>query len=460
VPSRQARGVRTVTSRWVPLPSAWRREALRTNLWVVPTVEVLCVGALFVGSYAVDRSAYHGGLTLPSWLYGGSADSARQILSAIAAAVITVLGLVFSITIVALTLASTQFGPRMLRNFTRDRVTQVTLGTFVASFFYTILTLVSIGSSSRGGFVPHLSITVSLAFVVLDIGVLILFIDHISKLIQLPQVIASIAGDLAQAVDAEVPPYRTESPRRGPSVSEMTKRLDSFGGVVRAERSGYLQFIRLDTLMGIAARNDAVVSLHLRPGHFVAAGQPLATVWPPEAAPRVARALERTHATGPHRTLTQDLSFAFDQLVEIAIRALSPAVNDTFTALTCVDWLGDSLAKVCARWDPVTVHRDRAGRLRVIKVVVSDERLIERAFEKIRQASQGMPAVMIRQLDAVARIMEHATSEQQRAALITQAEMILRLCAESVSESGDRADVQSAFDAVEASSRPALATYE
>jgi uncharacterized membrane protein len=434
--------------RRVLLPSAWRKEALRTNLWLVPTVEVACAAGLFAGTYAVDRAAYRGALTLPAWFYSGTADSVRQILAAIAAAEITVVGVVFSITIVALTLASTQFGPRMLRNFIRDRVTQFTLGTFVASFFYAVLTLISISPGRHGDFVPHLSTTVSLMLVVIDLGVLILFIDHISKLIQLPQVIASIAGDLAQAIDAEIPADSVRGLRAGPSVSEMTTRMDGLGGVVRARSSGYLQFVRLDTLMGIASRTHSVVSLHLRPGHFVSEGQRLATVWPAEAAPRVAEALDRAHATGPHRTLTQDLSFAIDQLVEIAIRALSPAVNDTFTALTCIDWLGDSLSKICARWNPTTVHRDRAGRLRVITVAVSDERLIDRAFEKIRQAGRGMPAVAIRQLDAIASIMEHATTERQQDALVAQALMILQASTTSVPEERDRADIQRAYNAI------------
>jgi len=433
--------------RWVPHTSAWRRETLRTNLWLVPTIEVVCAAALFAATYAIDRAAHRGGLSLPTWLYSGTADSAREILSAVAAAVITVLGVVFSITIVALTLASTQFGPRMLRNFIRDRVTQFTLGTFVASFFYAVLTLVSIASNAHGSFVPRLSMTVSLALVAVDLGVLILYIDHISKQIQLPQVIASIAGDLAKAIDAELPSDPSRGLRAGPSISEMTRRLNHEGGVIAARRSGYLQFIRLDTLMGIASRSHAVVRLHLRPGHFVSEGHLLATVWPAEAAPRVALALDRAHATGPHRTLAQDLSFAVDQLVEIAIRALSPAVNDTFTALTCIDWLGDSLSKVCARWHPVTTHRDRAGRLRVITVAVSDERLIERAFEKVRQAGRGMPAVMIRQLDAVARIMEHATTESQRSVLRRQATMILD-SAVDVPEPSDRADIRRAYDAI------------
>ena len=203
-----------------PLPSAWRREALRTNLWLVPTVEIVLAVALFAGTHALDRAAYGGSLHLPSWVISGTADAARQILTAIAAAVITVVTLVFSITIVTLTLASTQFGPRMLRNFIRDWITQVTLGSFVATFVYAILALVSIGPAAHGEFVPHLSITVTMALVVADVAMLVVFIDHIAKSIQLPQVIAGIAGDLSRAIDAEAGPpedsARSRPARRWP----------------------------------------------------------------------------------------------------------------------------------------------------------------------------------------------------------------------------------------------------
>ncbi len=165
----------------VPLPSAWRREALRTNLWLVPTIEIVLALVLFAGTYALDRAAYDGTLHFPSFVISGTADAARQILTTIAAAVITVVTLVFSITIVTLTLASTQFGPRMLRNFIRDRITQLTLGSFVATFVYAVLTLVSVGPGGHGEFVPHLSITVTMALVLLDVVVLVVFIDHIAK---------------------------------------------------------------------------------------------------------------------------------------------------------------------------------------------------------------------------------------------------------------------------------------
>ena len=390
----------------------------------------------------------------------GSADAARQILIGIAAAVITVVGLVFSITIVALTLASTQFGPRMLRNFIRDRGTQVTLGTFVSTFVFAVLALGSVTDSAHGDFVPHLGVTVALFLVLIDSGVLIFFIHHVAKSIQLPEVIASIARDLSTAVAAEVAIGNREHGRQieaGPSEIELLRRLEQGGAVVRASSSGYLQFVSYRTLVDIAARADGVVELLFRPGHFVVEGLPLARVWPTEATLDVQQGLERVHATGANRTLSQDLTFAIDQMVEIAIRALSPAVNDTFTALTCIDWLGDSLCKISAQWNPRRAHRDRLGYVRVIGAEARYGRLVGRSFDKIRQAGRGMPAVLIRQIDTLARVVEYTTLPEQRFSLMREAEMLIRSSDESVQEANDRGDVARRYDVFLAATAAATA---
>jgi len=432
----------------------WWREAVRTNLWMVPAAEVAAATLLFLFTRALDLRAYDHHLALPGWVISGSADGARQILTTLAAALITVVGVVFSIILVALTLTSTQFGPRMLRNFIRDRGTQWTLGTFVATFVYAMLDLVAIGPGNNGDFVPDISITVVLGLTMLDVGILIYFIHHVATMIQLPQVIAGIAGDLAHAVDLEVT-YRNRTPYRaipapavgerhafGPETAVLRGLLESQGGDVPAPSSGYLQFVRRSALVRLAVEQDAVIRLHHRPGHFLVRGELFATVWPASAAPAIARRLSRSHITGSYRTLTQDVAFAVDQLVEIAIRALSPAVNDTFTALTCIDWLGESLYRIAADWDPDPVCRDENGLVRLITAPVSYDRLVERAHEKIRQASGGMPAVMIRQLDGLTKVTRATNHPGRRAALLRQAEMIHRLCVETVTEPGDRADVE------------------
>ena len=424
--------------------SELRSETLRTNLWLIPAVESAAAALLFALTLTIDQAAARHALSLPSWLISGSPDAARQILTALAAAIITVVGVVFSVMIVTLTLASQQFGPRVLRTFIRDRGAQLTLGTFVATFFYAMLTLISIG----GTFVPHLSVTVALALTALDLGVLIYFIHHTATAIQLPEVIASIARELTKAIDDETADASQATElANGPSPAVLQARLDRSGEVVAAPTSGYLRFVRNATLTAIAAEYDAVIRLHYRPGHFLTQGHPMATVWPPEVADKIRHRLERVHITGPLRTLTQDIAFGIDQLVEIAIRALSPAVNDTFTAMTCIDWLGDSLSRIAVDWHPQVYHRDRSGQIRLVAAPVSYERLVARSFEKIRQASGGMPAVLIRQLDALSTIMAVAPPGRTQV-LLDQAAMIQRVNQRTVAEQADQADITVRYDAL------------
>jgi uncharacterized membrane protein len=436
----------------------WRREALRTNLWLIPVLETVAVVVLFGVTYTVDRSAYDGLIQLPSWVLSGTADVARVLLATVAASIITVVGIVFSITIVALTLASTQFGPRMLRNFVRDPGTQLSLGTFVASFCYAMTTLVSVGGGPHGDFVPHLSITTTLILTLFDVAVLIYFLNHVATMIQLPVVIANIATTLVSEVTAmERANTFGVGVARGPSHEELLAHLAESGAPIQTPRSGYLQVIRHDILVKIATDADAVVQLPHRPGHFMVAGQVIARVWPPEAAESVAERLALGHVAGAYRTLPQDVSFGFDQLVEIALRALSPAVNDTFTGMTCIDWIADCLCRIAPVWRPHRVRRDDEGHIRVIAFQPSFDRLVERAFDTIRQAASGMPAIMIRQLDAIAKVIEQVPDRKRRTALIRQAEAIQRSNLATVPDRSDRDDVTQRYEAVIALVAPTAA---
>jgi uncharacterized membrane protein len=180
----------------------------------------------------------------------------------------------------------------------------------------------------------------------------------------------------------------------------------------------------------------------------------MAWVWPPEAANSVAERLALGHVTGAYRTLPQDISFGFDQLVEIALRALSPAVNDTFTGMTCIDWIADCLCRISTSWRPQRIRRDAKGNIRVIAFVADFDRLVERTFDTIRQAAIGMPAIMIRQLDALAKVIEQTPDRKRRTVLIREAEAIQRLNLATVSEPTDRDDVTRRYEVVMALVRP------
>jgi uncharacterized membrane protein len=430
------------------LPS-WRWDALRTTFWVVPVLLIVVAVILFVITFEIDLAAYHHHLSLPSWLRAGSPDAGRQVLIAIAAAVITTIGVVFSITILALTLASQQFGPRMMRNFIRDLGNQMTLGVFVATFVYSVLGLGSITELPLGNFTPHLTLTVAEAFLLVDLAVLIYFIHHIAKSIQLPEVIAGIARDLDQAIEAEFPDRRLDADHgagASAEAAELIEKLNARGAAVTAKHSGYLQFVGYAQLIEIAEKLDAVIRLSHRPGHFVVGDRRLATVWPAGAARQVESALDKAHVTGPHRTLTQDPVFAIDQLVEIAIRALSPAVNDPFTAMTCIDWISAGLSTISGRVLEEGIYRGRSGKVRLIEFDPSYARMVNRAFDKIRQAGRGMPAVIIRLIDALSHVTESTADHRQRATLMRQAEMIMRGAEEEVPEPNDLADIRARFE--------------
>jgi uncharacterized membrane protein len=415
----------------------------------------LLLGAvcLFAVTYHFDREVYAHRGTLPSWVRIESADGARQLLSTLAAGVITVLGVVYSVTIVALTLASQQFGPRMLRNFIRDFGTQATLGAFVATFVYALLTLVTIGGGNQDAtFVPQISVTVALLLVFINVLVLIYFIHHIAVSIQLPVVISSIAGNLSRAIDVQFPLQRSfASDARaptGPPVDELRALLSTQGSVVTTSKSGYLQFVGYERLVDLASEHDSVIQLLYRPGHFVTHGLPLARIWPAETTGRLTRALTRAHVTGPHRTLDQDPTFAIDQLMEIAIRALSPAVNDTFTALTCIDWLADGLCTVSERSLPDGVHRDRNGRIRVIEPGPSYSRMVNRAYDKIRQAGSDMPAIAIRLLESLSKVLAYTRQADQRGVLVSQAEMVWRRSEASILAPEDLAEIRRPYNVI------------
>jgi uncharacterized membrane protein len=430
--------------------SPWRREALRTTLWVVPASMVVVAALAFAVTYHVDSGIAQGTHRPPSWAIGGDAAAARDVLIGVAAAVITVAGVVFSITILALQLASQQFGPRMLRNFIRDVGTQVCLGAFVATFVYSILTLGSVAHQTAG-FVPHVSITVALVLTLGDLVVLIYFIHHVATSIQVTSVVAGIARDFRDTLEhlhGEAGKARSMASEAGSALAGVVSDSDPGWTPVPAHGSGFLQAIGHDRLVRIATSSNATVRLVDRPGRFVVEGQPIALVWPSEAANAVSDALDRTHIIGPTRTLTQDLGFTVDQLVEIAIRALSPAVNDTFTALNCIDWLGDCLSRAAVRPLPEGIYRDATGAVRLIDPTVTFEQLLHAATSKIRLAGRGMPAVLERQLENLRRIATALVDPAAAPVVEREAETILRASRESVTEPSDRDEVEAAFEGV------------
>lgn len=367
-------------------------EDIRDSYWFVPGL--MAMGGLVAGLALVLLDAQLGEEWLGrfEWFYGSRPEGARAVLSTIASSTITVAGVVFSITLAAVTYASGQHGPRLLTNFQRDRGNQVTLGTFIASFLYCLVVLRTIrsaeeatadtGDAVREAFVPHLAVYGALALAIASIAVLVYFVHHVTDSIHINNVIARIGRQLLDDVE-ELP---TE-----PAVDRSPPDLCDPLAIVSAD-TGYIEAADSKALIDVAARADLRMRLLSRPGDFVSVGQPLVEVAPAASIePAVAAACRAAFAFGRKRTAFQDLRFGIDELVEIAARALSPGINDPFTAIACVDWLGAAITGLADRYPDDGPVTDAEGVVRIIARPVDFAAYVDAAFGQLRPYVSGDP---------------------------------------------------------------------
>lgn len=424
------------------LANLW--ETLSASLWFVPSLLTLFAVGLAFAAIGLDDAIRQGS----EWAYGGGPEGAREVLSAIASSMITVAGVAFSVMIVALTLASQQFGPRLLRNFMRDRGNQVVLGTFIATFTYSLMVLRTIRSNGSE-FVPQVSVTLAMVLALASLGVLIYFIHHAAVTIQAPAVIAMVAEDLTQGIDKLFPEALGRPPADGGQdlTPEFAGEFERGAESIPCRETGYLQSVENDRLMALASENDLTFLLPYRPGDFIIEGNDLIQVKPSGRIDQeLADQLCRCFILGDERTHLQDIEFGIYQLVEIAVRALSPGINDPITAMNCIDRIAAALCRLAQRSMPAAYRYDDDHRLRVIvaRPVRFDE-VIEAAFDMIRQYGRSSGPVTLRLLDAIALIAKRVQREGDRTALFNQAVMIERGTHEGLPEERDRQEVQDRF---------------
>lgn len=379
------------------------RSARDINLWRVPLQLSLGAVLLFAITLIPDTLDKFGVIHIPSWLTMGSIDDARAILSAMMGAVATVLALIFSVALLVLSMVSTLFGPRLLYRFLQNWVSQFTIGLFMATFVYICLVFLVTHQNSASTFLPQISLITSWVLVVLSFGFLVYYTHRVAKSIQNPDMIGAIVDDLSIAAAGAHLLGPHEGTANQPDEESILRRAET-GTKVLCPKSGYLQQVDHDTLVEAARTANGLIVLRFRPGQYMLRGEPLAALVPAETAAKLKAAIDLGVEIGRHRTLTQDSEFGIAQVVEIAIRALSPAVNDTFTGVACVDWLADALLRLAERPSLRGYWYDRDHRLRVWMPSVKLERLAKLAFDQIRQAAVGTPAVLIHQLDAIRRL--------------------------------------------------------
>jgi uncharacterized membrane protein len=398
-------------------------DTLSTSFWFVPACMALAAAALSVATVELDRVGFGRSVAdSVGWVWSGGAEGARSLLSTVASSMITVAGTVFSITIAALTLASSQFGPRLLRNFTRDTGNQLVLGTFVATFLYCLLVLRTVRSQAEGGFVPYLSITAGMVLAIASIGVLIYFIHHVAGSIQAEPLIAAVASELKRDIARLCPPA---PPGPGDAVSATASVLpDAPSCPLRSTSSGYLQAIDRDGLLKMADRSGWVIRVLVRPGDFVSRGDVLAQLWSERdeiCENRVDQILD-AFSFGVQRTPVQDVRYGVQQLVEIAGRALSPGINDPFTAIGCTDWLADALALVARSPAPSGIRCGASGTARLVEDPIEFAELVRLSFEPVRTYGADSVVVLTHLLQAIGRLSAAAGRAQHRALLLDEAE--------------------------------------
>jgi len=377
----------------------------------VPTCLALAAGVLAFGSLALDQALDRKMLTGLGWVYTGGPEGARGVLSAIAGSMITVAGVVFSITIVVLSLTSQQFGPRLLRNFMKDQSTQLVLGTFVATFLYSLLVLRTVRGTNFDEFVPHVSVTLAVALAIASVGVLIFFIHHVSRSIQADHVIAAAHSELKATIDRLFPAEIGDEPPgadEGPESQIAAARRAGKACPVRSIHEGYLQAIDAESIIRLATDQDALVEIKVSPGDYVLKGQVLAYVWLLDAKDDFLGTMGKSFVIGAARTTRQDSRFAVQQLVEVALRALSPGVNDPFTAIACIDLLASALATLAQRQIPSPYRLDNNGQLRVIANPDSFAGIAQSAFAQIRHFGRENATVTCCLLDGIGVIGRHA----------------------------------------------------
>ena len=420
-----------------------RWDALRTSFWFLPTVMGIGAVGLAFGAVALDQGDIGRWVSSHDLGYGGGAEGASTLLQAIASSMITIAGVVFSLTLVCLSIASTQFGPRLLRNFMADRPNQLVLGVFVATFLYCVLVLRTVRRADEQLFVPHLAVALAVVLAIASLGVLVYFIHHVAQSIQAEEMVARVGAEMLAGFDRMFP-ERPGSDGAGTSASPAAAIPAGPGDVVRAAVDGYLQVVDVDGLAALAKAADVRLRIGARPGDFVMRESPLVTAWPAGRVDRGVRdRLLATFAIGAARTPVQDVAFPMQQLVEMAVRALSPSTNDPFTAMACLDRLAAGLARLASRAEPPERIADADGTVRVFVTPHTFAGLLAEALDPVRHHARGTPLVLARLLATIGRIAPHAWRATDQAALRLQLEVIWRE-ASKVEDAHDRSRLQAA----------------
>ncbi|MFY9256443.1 MAG: DUF2254 domain-containing protein [Fuerstiella sp.] len=372
---------------------------VRESYWFVPSIMAFAAIVLSLAATSLDAAIGSKWIDDIGWLYANRPAGARAVLSTVAGSMITVAGVTFSMTILSISHTTGLVGPRLLNNLMRDKGNQITLGVFISTFLYCLMVLRTVRSAetspqtagsnvqSVDAFVPHFAILVGLMAAISSVGVLIYFIHHVAESIHVSNIVAGVGRELESRIEEQFPslvgsPNEDEDKRR--NSASMPEGFFDDAVQLTSVCSGYIEYVDASGLLNIAAEHDFVVRLRHRAGDFVTPNSVLLLASPSDAVTdEISTSMQSCFVRGSQRTAVQDLRFVINQLVEVAARALSPGVNDPFTAMNCMDWLRAGLEKLASRKLPDAHRYDDKQQLRLVAEPDSLEAFASLVFDQL-----------------------------------------------------------------------------
>ncbi|HLO41185.1 MAG TPA: DUF2254 domain-containing protein [Phycisphaerales bacterium] len=429
-------------------------QELRASLWFVPVAMVLMAVTLAIA--LIEMDARIDPKFFDAWprLFGAGAAGSRGMLATVAGSMITVAGVVFSITLVALSLASSQYSSRVLRNFMTDRTNQTVLGVFVGIFAYCLVVLRTIREGETTEFVPSLAVVGGVVLAFVGMGFFIYFIHHIAMLIQASQILARIAAETISRVDHLFPEGVGDQGDRDGGPNAVNLDPECAWNPVPAQRTGYIQHVDDEALFASARECKAVIRMEHPIGDFVIEGMPIASVYAvatPNA--EVIEGLAAAYTINQQRTTDQDAAYGIRQIVDVALKALSPGINDTTTAVMSLDYLTAILVRVSGRRIE-SPWRYEAGALRVITRGATFAGLLELSLDQIRQNASGNVAVLNRLLGTLELLESLTRSPARRQVLRRQARALEEAVQRTIPGPLDREPLEARSERLVASLAP------
>lgn len=421
-------------------------ESLKASFWFFPIILIIVGIILAFSLIYIDSRVSFKPTGLYYYVLAGGASSARSVLATIAGAMLGMASTVFSITLVVLTLASSQFGPRLLRNFMYDRLNQIVLGSFIATFIYCLLVLQAVKSDFDVDFIPHVSILFAQVLTISNIILLIVFIHHISISIQADKVIS----DIGTKLDVNIQHLFPENIGKDKEIevdAEEVKTHFLFKKKLLNDQNGYIQAINLEQLLSLAKKEHILLEIPYRPGEFLLKGLDLVYFYTnKEASEEMETAIKDAFIFGKVRNPGQDIEFAIHQIVEIACRALSPGINDPFTAMACIDHLTSALSYLAKVDFPSGHQYDEDKQLRIIAQSITFSGIMGTAFNQIRNFAKDSPAVLIRLMERLGMMYRMTTSLQQKNIILKHAKMAYHTGEKTFLEAYDLDNLAHFFD--------------